>query len=97
LGFTEKESALIHLAASMHDIGKIAIDDRILNKPAKLTAEEFEHVKNHCLYGYQLLKNSNRALLRTAAVIAYEHHENYDGSGYPRRLEGEGIHYTAAS
>lgn len=82
----------IRLSASMHDIGKMAINDSILNKPGRLTTEEFEQMKKHCSYGYEILKNSDRDLLKTAAIIAYEHHENYDGSGYPRGLKGEEIH-----
>jgi response regulator RpfG family c-di-GMP phosphodiesterase len=82
---------LIGLAASMHDLGKMAIDDRILNKPGKLTKDEFEIVKKHSALGYEILKNSKRELLQLAAVIAHEHHENYDGSGYPRGLKGDEI------
>lgn len=92
LGFSPRSVDMMHLAASMHDVGKLAIDEKILNKPGKLTAEEFEQVKNHCLYGYELLKNSQRELLKEAAIIAYEHHENFDGSGYPRGLNGNEIH-----
>jgi len=90
-GFSADEVLRIELAASMHDLGKLAIDDRILNKPGPLTPEEFEGMKNHCVFGYEILKNSGRELLRSAAIIAYEHHENYDGSGYPRGLKGEEI------
>ncbi|MBP1754718.1 MAG: hypothetical protein H6Q59_1116 [Firmicutes bacterium] len=93
--FNPHDVEIVHLAASMHDVGKIAIDDKILNKPGKLTPEEFESIKNHCLYGYELLKNSKRELLKEAAIIAYEHHENYDGSGYPRGLTGEDIHLSS--
>lgn len=82
----------IRLGASMHDIGKMAVNDCILNKPGVLTFEEFEQMKKHCDYGYEILKNSDRELLKTAAIIAYEHHENYDSSGYPRGLQGEEIH-----
>lgn len=82
----------IHLAASMHDLGKLAIDDQILNKPERLTPEEFEIIKNHCLFGYEILNNSNRPLLKSAARIAYEHHENFDGTGYPKGLSGDDIH-----
>lgn len=95
LGFNPHDAEIMHLAASMHDIGKLAIDDKILNKPGKLTFEEFEQIKNHCLYGYELLKNSQRELLKEAAIIAYEHHENYDGSGYPRGLKGNEINLTS--
>ncbi len=92
LGVFGRDLELIHLASSMHDIGKLAIDDRILNKPGKLESDEFEVMKNHCAFGYELLKNSQRELLQVASIIAYEHHENYDGSGYPRGLKQEDIH-----
>ncbi|MDF2904914.1 MAG: hypothetical protein K0R34_235 [Herbinix sp.] len=95
LGFSPHRVELIHLAASIHDVGKLAIDDKILNKAGKLTPEEYEQVKNHCLYGFELLKNSERELLKEAAIIAYEHHENYDGSGYPRGLKGNEIHLSS--
>lgn len=91
LNIPDHQVGLIGLAASMHDLGKMAIDDRILNKPGKLTKDEFEIVKKHCALGYEILKNSQRELLQLAAVIAYEHHENYDGSGYPRGLKGDEI------
>ena len=79
-------------ASPMHDIGKIAIPDNILNKPAKLTKDEFEVMKSHAQMGYEMLKGSKRELLRSASIIAHEHHEKYDGSGYPRGLKGEEIH-----
>ena len=91
LNLPDHQVSLIGLAASMHDLGKMAIDDRILNKPGKLTKDEFEIVKKHCALGYEILKNSQRELLQLAAVIAYEHHENYDGSGYPRGLKSDDI------
>jgi response regulator RpfG family c-di-GMP phosphodiesterase len=95
LGFSLHDIEIMHLAASMHDVGKLAIDEKILNKPGKLTAEEFDQIKTHCRYGNELLKNSQRELLKEAAIIAYEHHENYDGSGYPRGLSGNDIHFTS--
>ena len=76
----------------MHDIGKVAIPDAILNKPGKFTDEEFEIMKKHAELGYEMLQNSNRPLLKAASIVAYEHHEKYDGSGYPRGLSGENIH-----
>jgi response regulator RpfG family c-di-GMP phosphodiesterase len=91
LDLPDHRVSLIGLAASMHDLGKMAIDDRILNKPGKLTMDEFEIIKKHCALGYEILRNSQRELLQLAAVIAYEHHENYDGSGYPRGLHGDEI------
>jgi response regulator RpfG family c-di-GMP phosphodiesterase len=91
MGFSNVEIEQIHLAASMHDIGKMAINDSILNKPGKLTTEEFEIMKKHCEYGYEILRYSERKLLKTAAIIAYEHHENFDSTGYPRGLKGDEI------
>ena len=75
----------------MHDLGKLAVDDAILNKPGPLTDDEFAIMKTHSQLGYELLCRSRRPLLQMAATIAREHHENYDGSGYPRRLHGEDI------
>jgi response regulator RpfG family c-di-GMP phosphodiesterase len=91
-GLSEKESTMIREASPMHDIGKVAIADSILNKPAKLTTEEFEIMKTHAKLGYDMLKHSDRPILKTAAIIAYEHHEKYNGRGYPRGLKGDEIH-----
>lgn len=91
MGYLAAEVDRLELSASMHDLGKLAIDDRILNKPGALTPEEFEAIKNHSVYGYEILKNSSRTLLREAATIAHEHHENFDGTGYPQGLKGEEI------
>ena len=79
-------------ASPMHDIGKVAIPDNILKKPAQLTDIEFKIMKTHTEIGYGLLKGSNREVLNAAAIVAYEHHEKYDGSGYPRGLKGDDIH-----
>lgn len=91
LGMNTKAADKIHMAATMHDLGKLAIQDEILNKPGKLTPEEFEIMKSHSRVGYEMLKSSNRELLQSAAMIALEHHENYDGTGYPKGLSGEDI------
>ena len=91
-GLNLKESDLLFHAAPMHDIGKIAIPDAILNKPGKLDTEEFEIMKNHAQLGYEMLNDSDRPLLVAAAIIAHEHHEKWDGSGYPRSLKGSEIH-----
>lgn len=90
-GLSEYEAELIKIAASMHDLGKLAIQDAILNKPGILTHEEFDIMKNHAELGYEMLKSSKRSLFQTAALIAREHHENYDGSGYPHGLKAEEI------
>ena len=91
-GLPEEEAEMLKQASPMHDIGKVAIPDSILNKPAKFTPEEFEKMKAHAQLGYDMLKVSNRSLLKTAATVAYEHHEKYNGKGYPRGIKGEEIH-----
>jgi len=87
----DDENIIFH-AAPMHDIGKISIPKEILHKPGKLTPEEFEIMKTHAEKGRNFLKNSKRKLLNAAAIIAYEHHEKWDGTGYPRGLKGSDIH-----
>ena len=69
-----------------------AIADAILNKPGRLSEAEFEIMKTHTTLGYDMLKHSHRPLLKTAAIVAYEHHEKYNGKGYPRNLRGTDIH-----
>jgi PAS domain S-box-containing protein len=91
-GLDEKEAEILFTASPMHDIGKVAIPDSVLNKPGKLTIDEFEVMKSHAEIGYEVLKGSNREVLKAAATVAYEHHEKWDGSGYPRGLKGEDIH-----
>ncbi|WP_025851681.1 HD domain-containing phosphohydrolase [Paenibacillus ehimensis] len=92
LGMSEEEAELLKTASPMHDIGKVAVPDAILKKPGKLTADEFEIMKSHTTTGYSLLKNSKRRILKAAAIVAHEHHEKWDGTGYPRGLRGEQIH-----
>lgn len=91
-GLDRETVELIKEAAPMHDIGKIAIPDSILEKPGPLTADEWEVMKTHAERGYHMLLSSNRPLFKMAATIAHEHHERWDGSGYPRGLKGEEIH-----
>ena len=90
-GLSEEEATKIKLASPMHDIGKVAISDEILLKPGKLTKEEFEKMKEHSMIGWEILKDSDREILKTAAYIARDHHEKWDGSGYPSGLKGEEI------
>ncbi len=92
LGMSVEEAEKIKMASPMHDIGKVAIPDAVLKKPGKLTDEEYDIMKAHTTIAYNLLKNSNRDLLKSAASIAHEHHEKWDGTGYPQRLKGEEIH-----
>jgi putative two-component system response regulator len=78
-------------ASAMHDIGKVAIPDRILLKAGELDDEEFAIIKNHAVYGYELLRSSESRVLQAGAEIAHSHHEKFDGSGYPQGLSGEDI------
>lgn len=91
-GLPLEEAEEIKMASPMHDIGKVGIADNILNKPGKLSVEEFEIMKTHAELGYEMLKASKQPLLKTAAIISMEHHEKWDGSGYPRGLKGKDIH-----
>jgi HD-GYP domain-containing protein (c-di-GMP phosphodiesterase class II) len=91
-GLSEEKAELLKMASPMHDIGKVAIPDSILKKPGKLTKDEFEIMKTHADLGYEMLKYSDRDILKTASIVAYEHHEKWDGTGYPRGLSGEDIH-----
>jgi putative two-component system response regulator len=81
----------IAFASPMHDIGKVGIPDRILLKKGRLTPEEFEVIKTHTTMGKAILANSANPRLQMAASIALNHHERWDGTGYPRGLEGNGI------
>lgn len=92
IGLDKDEVELLRSASPMHDIGKIGIPEIILNKPAKLTDSEFEIMKTHTVIGHDILKGSDRSILRTAAMIAEQHHEKWDGSGYPFGLKGNEIH-----
>jgi response regulator RpfG family c-di-GMP phosphodiesterase len=91
-GISEKDAEILRLAASMHDLGKLAIHDSILNKPGPLNSEEYRIMKTHSELGYNMLKGSKRPLLQIAAMIALEHHENFDQSGYPQGANSDGIH-----
>ena len=91
-GLSQKEADDLEFASPMHDIGKIGIPDAILNKPGKLDFEEFEKMKTHAQLGHDILASSSRGTLKIAAIVAYEHHEKYNGKGYPQGLKGEEIH-----
>lgn len=92
LGLSEEEADLLRMASPMHDIGKVAIPDSVLNKPGKLTDEEYQLMKSHASIGYGLLKSSKRSILQAAAIVAHQHHEKWNGKGYPNGLKGEEIH-----
>ena len=91
VGLSEDEAYLLLIAAPMHDIGKIGIPDQILLKPGKLNADEWEIMKTHAQIGADMLSGDDSDLLVTAHQIALNHHEKWDGSGYPRGLSGEAI------
>jgi response regulator RpfG family c-di-GMP phosphodiesterase len=88
----EKEAEMLKQASPMHDIGKVAIPDAILNKPGRFDDAEFKIMQSHAELGYEMLKHSNRPLLKMAATLAYEHHEKWNGKGYPQGISGENIH-----
>lgn len=90
-GMGEQQAELLRQAAPMHDVGKIGIPDAILLKPGRLTPDEFDHMKQHAAIGAQILANSSSPLLQLAHKLALEHHEKWDGSGYPNGLKGEQI------
>lgn len=83
----EREKDTLRMAAMLHDVGKVAISDLILKKPAKFTADEFEIMKKHTVHGASLFKNIQSKLDEMAAVVALNHHENWDGTGYPGHVD----------
>lgn len=90
----------IGTAATLHDIGKVGIPDSILNKPGRLTDEEFEQIKAHTIIGHQILENTNSDklsddVLEYAKEITLHHHEKFDGSGYPDGLKGDEINIVS--
>lgn len=91
MGYAEYEADELLHAAPMHDIGKIGIPDAILGKPGRLTEEEWAVMRQHTVIGARILGDHPSGLLRQAAAIALNHHEKWDGSGYPNGLAGEDI------
>ena len=95
IGLSEEEASILKLASPMHDIGKVGIPDNILNKPGKLTFEEFEIMKTHTHLGFEMLRYSKKPILQAASIVARDHHEKYNGEGYPRGLKEKEIHIFA--
>lgn len=91
LGLSEDEIDQLRYASPMHDIGKLGIPDKILQKPGKLTPEEWVVMKTHTLIGARMFQSSKTPLLRAASDIARTHHEKYNGTGYPNHLAGKDI------
>lgn len=95
MGLTPDEIVTVKRASPMHDIGKIGIRDAILQKPGKYTPEEFEEMKSHTIIGARILQGSSSELLQMGEMIALNHHEKWDGSGYPFGHKGEAIPLVA--
>jgi putative two-component system response regulator len=91
-GLSKEEARLVKQISPMHDIGKLAIPEHILQKPSELTPEEWEIMKTHTDVGYALLKDCQLEVLQMGALVAKQHQEKFDGSGYPLGLKGEEIH-----
>ena len=92
---TPDDEETIYNAAPLHDIGKIRVDRKILEKPGKLTEEEYAQMKEHTNLAHTILGRSRRKLIQAADIIAMQHHEKWDGSGYPEGLRGYDIHIYA--
>ncbi|MBI9109023.1 MAG: DUF3369 domain-containing protein [Spirochaetales bacterium] len=95
IGMSFPEIEMLRLTVPMHDIGKVGTPDSILMKPERLSPEEYEIMKEHTEIGFNIFKNSTLEMMSTAATIAYEHHEKWNGKGYPQGLKGDEIHIFA--
>lgn len=94
-GLSELEAEKLMFAAPLHDVGKVGIPDNILNKPEGLNEQEWQVMQTHASIGFNILKGSKRAIVQVGAIIARDHHEKWDGSGYPDGKQGEQIHIYA--
>jgi len=92
LGLTDEECRIVCEIAPFHDIGKLLTPPEILNKEGRLTDKEFKIIKAHTSIGFNILKNSGNETLELAAMVAHEHHERWNGKGYPNGLKGKEIH-----
>ena len=91
-GLDSQECELLFLASPMHDIGKLSTPDSILKKPGKLDKHEWAIMQEHSKIGYDLLSSSKKPMLKASAIVAHQHHEKWNGKGYPQGLKGEDIH-----
>jgi len=89
---SKEDEETIFFASPLHDIGKMAISEELLKKSTPLSEEEFESIKTHTTVAHNYLKSGNRKIMQAADIIAHQHHEKWDGSGYPNALKGEQIH-----
>ena len=92
IGLSEHDADMIKLASPLHDVGKVGVPDHVLNKPGQHTNEEQVVMREHANIGYEMLSKSENPILRLGATIAHQHHECWDGSGYPNALKGDQIH-----
>lgn len=91
IGWDEHRASMVRRAASMHDIGKLGVADRVLRKRGGLSAEQMEEMRRHTTIGYEILSGSDVEVVQMAARVALSHHERYDGSGYPEGAVGAAI------
>ncbi len=91
-GLSKSTAAIMKLASPLHDVGKIGIPDHILKKPGSFTPEEWEIMKTHAQIGADMLRHSNNEVIQMGSIIAAQHHERWDGTGYPKGLKGDDIH-----
>lgn len=91
-GLDEKQAEIIKLASPLHDVGKIAIPDDILKKPGSFTPDEWQIMQSHAQLGADLLHSNENEVIQMGSIIAGQHHERWDGTGYPNQLKGEDIH-----
>lgn len=96
LNFDSKKLLRLNMASFLHDVGKVKVPLSILRKPGKLTPEEWEIMKQHTTYGREMLEQTRFPLLIDSAIIVEQHHERYDGKGYPKGLKGDEISIEAA-
>lgn len=94
-GLEESYAQILSNSVPMHDIGKIGVPEEILHKPGKLTYDEFETIKTHCKIGAEIIGEHSSDLLKAARIVSLQHHEKWDGTGYPNCLVGESIHIYA--
>ncbi|WP_432464259.1 HD domain-containing phosphohydrolase [Agarivorans sp. QJM3NY_33] len=92
IGLSARDCEVLEIISPMHDVGKIGIPEAILNKPGRLSAEERSLMETHTQIGYQLLHNDDGDIIALAAIVALEHHEHWNGNGYPHKKSGEKIH-----
>ncbi|MEK6195001.1 MAG: HD domain-containing protein, partial [Deltaproteobacteria bacterium] len=91
-GLDQTQAELLRIASPMHDVGKVGIPDDVLMKPGKLDLSEVEIIQRHTQIGYEILKNSKREIMEAAKIAASQHHERWDGKGYPKGRKGEETH-----